>query len=115
MLRLLKCTLLLSVAWRRPCAAAELWRPQQQPPTPLTRNRNGDSAPGAQDRVVPNSNSALRQTGALPGTVFHARGGGINVAFIRGSRNKWQDGVNRRALPAPEALSRSALLFGVHW
>ncbi|CAM9515329.1 unnamed protein product, partial [Ectocarpus fasciculatus] len=104
MLRLLKCTLLLSVAWRRPCAAAELlWRPQQQPQAPLTRNRNGDSGPGGQDRVVPNSNSAPRQAVLLPGMAVHARGGGINIAFGK-DRNKWQDGVNRRAIPAPEAL-----------
>ncbi|CAN0120869.1 unnamed protein product [Ectocarpus sp. 4 AP-2014] len=107
MLRPLKCSLLLSVAWRRPFAAAELWRPQQQqPPTPLTRNHNGDSGSGGQDRIVANSSNAPRQTAVLPGSVFYARGGGINVAFTRGRGNKWQDGVNRRAIPAPEALSR---------
>lgn len=57
-------------------------------------------------RTTPNGGSgSQQQAGLLLGRALCVRGGEAGVA-LRGRRQKWWKGVNRKPLPAPEALSR---------
>lgn len=56
-------------------------------------------------RTTPNGSSGPQQAGLQLERAMCVRGGDAGVA-MEGQRQKWWKGVNRKPLPAPEALSR---------
>lgn len=118
LLRALLVTLVLSLGIS--CAASSAttaphtWGPQSFLEKTNNNNDSGDSRArrSRNDGRIADSSScsgSSRQQSMrllLPGGALRARGGGIRAAF-KEKRKKWeQKGVNQRALPPPEALSR---------
>eukprot|EP00752_Nemacystus_decipiens_P001895 g1825.t1 len=70
----------------------------------LAKRTNRDGVGGRQ-RTTPNGSSGQRQAELRSGRALCIRGGDAGEA-LEGQRKKWWKGVNRKPLPAPEALSR---------
>lgn len=70
--------------------------------------RSRNSGRVADSSSSSNSNSSRQQSTPLllPGGALRARGGSVRAALKKQMPKREQKGVNRRALPAPEALSR---------